>query len=117
MCLLQVPGWEATPPVWCSVIYVHVFISKDVCVSRGKVTRTVMESYSASGLLALGEGGGQGSASSALTPTGFLFFKDFIYLFMKDTERGRDPGRGSSRLHAGSPMQDSISGPRGHALD
>ena len=26
-----------------------------------------------------------------------FFFKDFIYLFMKDTERGRDIGRGRSR--------------------
>ena len=34
------------------------------------------------------------------------FFKDFSYLFMRDTEieRGRDTGRGRSRLHAGSPM-------------
>ena len=47
----------------------------------------------------------------------FLFFKDFIYLFMRDTERGRDTGRGRSRLHAGSPTGDSILGPRGHALD
>ena len=29
---------------------------------------------------------------------------------MKDTERGRDIGRGRSRLHAGSPMWDSILG-------
>ena len=35
---------------------------------------------------------------------------------MKDTERGRDTGRGRSRLHAGSLMQDSISEPRDHAL-
>ena len=36
----------------------------------------------------------------------FVFFIDFIYSFMKDTERerGRDMGRGRSRLHAGSPM-------------
>ena len=40
----------------------------------------------------------------------FLFFKDFIYLFMRDIERerGRDTGRGRSRLHAGSPMWDLI---------
>ena len=38
-------------------------------------------------------------------------FKDFIYLFMSDTERGRDTGRGRSRLPAGSPMWDSIPGP------
>ena len=32
-----------------------------------------------------------------------FFFKDFIYLFMRDTERGRDTDRGRSRLHAGEP--------------
>ena len=31
-------------------------------------------------------------------------------------ERGRDTGRGRSRLHAGSPMQDSIPGLQDHAL-
>ena len=45
-----------------------------------------------------------------------LFFKDFTYLFMRDTERGRDTGRGRSRLHAGSPTQDSIPGPGDHHL-
>ena len=54
--------------------------------------------------------------------TSFLFFKDFIYLFMRDTqkererERGRDTGRGKSRLHAGSPMWDLIPGPQDQAL-
>ena len=37
-----------------------------------------------------------------------FFLKDFIYLFMTHTHRGRDTGRGRSRLHAGSPMLDSI---------
>ena len=41
-----------------------------------------------------------------------LFFKDFIYLFMRDRERGREreaeTGRGRSRLHAGSLMWDSM---------
>ena len=32
------------------------------------------------------------------------------------TERGRDPGRGRSRLHAGSPVWDSIRGLQDHAL-
>ena len=47
-----------------------------------------------------------------------LFFKDFIYLFMKETERerGRDTGRGRSRLHAGSPMWDSILGLQDYTL-
>ena len=35
----------------------------------------------------------------------FIYFKDFIYLFMRDTqrERSRDRGRQRSTLHAGSP--------------
>ena len=41
-----------------------------------------------------------------------LFLKDFIYLFMRERERGR----GRSRLHAGSPMWDSIPGLQDHAL-
>ena len=47
-------------------------------------------------------------------------FLRFIYLFMRDThrerERGRDTGRGRSRLHAGSPTWDSISGLQDHTL-
>ena len=35
---------------------------------------------------------------------------------MRDTERGRDTGRGRSRLHAGSPMWDSIRELQDHAL-
>ena len=52
----------------------------------------------------------------------FYFLKIlFIYSFMKDTERERererrDTGRGGSRLHAGSPMWDSIPGLQDHAL-
>ena len=34
----------------------------------------------------------------------------------RERERGRDTGRGISRLHAGSPMQDLIPGPRDHNL-
>ena len=42
-----------------------------------------------------------------------LFFKkDFIYIFMRDTERGR----GRSRLPTGSLMWDLIPGPWDHAL-
>ena len=44
------------------------------------------------------------------------FFKDFIYLFMRDTQREAETGRGRSRLHAGSPMWDSILGLQDHAL-
>ena len=46
----------------------------------------------------------------------FCFLKKRFYLFMRDTDRGRDPGRGRSRLHAGSPARDSIPEPGGHAL-
>ena len=46
----------------------------------------------------------------------FIFVKDFIYLFIRDRERGRDTGRGRSRLPAGSPMPDSIPGLQGQAL-
>ena len=44
--------------------------------------------------------------------------KDFIYLFMRDTEKetGRDTGRGRSRVPAGSPMWDLILGPWDQAL-
>ena len=51
-----------------------------------------------------------------------IFLKDFIYLFMRDTERdrererGRDTGRGRSRLHTGSPTWDSIPGLQDHTL-
>ena len=44
----------------------------------------------------------------------FSFFLNFVYLFMGD--RGRDTGKGRSRLHAGSPMWDSILGPQDHTL-
>ena len=42
--------------------------------------------------------------------------KDFIYLFMRDIERGRDTGRERSRLHTRSLMWDSILGLQGHTL-
>ena len=53
-----------------------------------------------------------------LQPSHELIDYDFIYLFMKDTHthRGKDTGRGRSRLHAGTPMWDSIPGPQDHAL-
>ena len=45
------------------------------------------------------------------------FFKDFIYLFMRDTERSRDIGKGRSRLPAGSRIQDWIPGLQDHDLN
>ena len=47
-----------------------------------------------------------------------IFFKDFMYLFMRDTdrERGRDTDQGRSRLHAGHPTWDSILGIQDHAM-
>ena len=48
----------------------------------------------------------------------FIYLEDFIYLFMRDThrERGRDTGRGISRLHAGSPTWNLILGLQDHDL-
>ena len=49
-------------------------------------------------------------------------FKDFIYLFMRHRERGRDVGRRRSRRPMGThsipmtPVWDSIPGPRDHDL-
>ena len=40
----------------------------------------------------------------------FIFFLRF-HLFIHERQRGRDTGWGRSRLHAGSPMWDSIPGP------
>ena len=42
----------------------------------------------------------------------FEFLKDFIYLFMRDSKRGKDTGRERSRVHAGSLMWDLILGPQ-----
>ena len=42
------------------------------------------------------------------------FFSDFIYSWDTERERGRDTGRWSSRLHAGTPTWDLI---QDHALD
>ena len=39
-----------------------------------------------------------------------LFLKDFIYLFMRHTESGRDTGRGRSRLLVGSRTQSQDPG-------
>ena len=44
--------------------------------------------------------------------------KNFIYfIHERHTERDRDIGRGRSRLHAQSPMWDSIPGPPGSRLE
>ena len=40
------------------------------------------------------------------TPDEIIFLKDVIYSW--ETQRGRDTGRGRSKLPVGSPMQDSI---------
>ena len=53
---------------------------------------------------------GHGKFSDVLESLRDFFFKDFIYLFMRDRERGRDIGREKGRLHAGSPMWDLIPG-------
>ena len=45
-----------------------------------------------------------------------VFFKKKKFIYERDRERGRDTGRGRSRLPVGSLMWDSILGPRGHDL-
>ena len=53
------------------------------------------------------------------TQAALFFFLKRFYLFIHErhTERGRNIGKGESRLHAGSPMWDSIPGLRDHALN
>ena len=46
----------------------------------------------------------------------FLRFYLFIHERHRDRKRGRDTGRGSSRLHAGSPTWDLIPGLQDHTL-
>ena len=46
----------------------------------------------------------------------FLFFKKILFIHERHTQRGRDAGRGRSRLHARSPTWDSIRGLRAQAL-
>uniref|UniRef100_A0A8C0TM34 Gastric triacylglycerol lipase n=1 Tax=Canis lupus familiaris TaxID=9615 RepID=A0A8C0TM34_CANLF len=47
----------------------------------------------------------------------FLSFRDFTYLFMRDTEREAETQvGGEAGSMQGPPMRDSIPGPRGHAL-
>ena len=46
----------------------------------------------------------------------FIFIKDFIYIFMRDTETCRNVGRGRSRLPTGSLMQNLIPGSQDHAM-
>ena len=63
------------------------------------------------------EGGTSGPSSQ---PDPFFFKISFIYSWKtkweRERERGRDTGRGSSRLHAGTPMWDSILGLQDHDL-
>ena len=42
----------------------------------------------------------------------FLFFKDCIYLFMRDTERGRDTGRGEAGSMQGARCGTQSQDPR-----
>ena len=47
----------------------------------------------------------------------FFFLKIlFVYSWETQSERGRDMGKGRRRLHAGSPMWDSIPGLQDHNL-
>ena len=44
-----------------------------------------------------------------------LFLRFYLFIHETQRERGRDTGRGRSRLHAGSLMWDSILGLQDHA--
>ena len=46
----------------------------------------------------------------------FFVLRFCLFIHERHTERGREIGRGRSRLHAGSPMWDSIPGPWDQAL-
>ena len=47
----------------------------------------------------------------------FFFFKRIdLFVYSRDTHRGRDTGRGRSRHHAGSLTWNSILGPQDRAL-
>ena len=52
---------------------------------------------------------------SLLTSLNIFFKILFIYSWETKKERGRDTGRERSRLHAGSPIWDSIPGLQDHA--
>ena len=72
------------------------------------------------------QNGGQGLEALGISHLGFIlwlccfgiFFKVFIYLFMRDTQRkrGRDLGKGRSRLHARKPDARLDPQTRDHAL-
>ena len=46
----------------------------------------------------------------------FYFLRFYLFFHERPRERGRDTGRGRSRLPVGCPMWDSIPGPQGHDL-
>ena len=45
-----------------------------------------------------------------------FFLRFYLFIHERPREKSRDTGRGRSRLHAGSPMWDSIPGPHDHDL-
>ena len=45
-----------------------------------------------------------------------FFLRFYLFIHERRRERDRDRGKGRSRLHAGSPMWDSIPGLQNHAL-
>ena len=46
----------------------------------------------------------------------YIFLRCYLFIHEKHRERGRDTGRGRSRLHAGSPIWGLILGLQDHAL-
>ena len=76
------------------------FMQGAQCGTRSRVSR----------ITPWAEGGAKLLSHPGIPSSMYFFKKDFIYLFMRDTERGRDTGRGRSRLHAGSQTWDLIPG-------
>ena len=75
---------------------------------RWKFLHFLHVSYSRFNLVTKGRNGWMHLGSTS------LFFKDFIYSW--ETQRGRDIGKGRSRLPVGKWMQDLILEPLDHAL-
>ena len=106
----------------CSVIKTRMFVTKTANPGNRSSIRRSEYIWAIRGIY-LGDGCvyRSGAQRRAIKITGssfsfIFFFKDFIYLFMRDTDRGIETGRGRSRLPKGSPMCNLIPRPHDHDL-
>ena len=115
------PAAEGQPATGATVTDPRLELTGTAVTPHGPVGRALLRAAPAAWVRPCRSASSQGTAlgSSCILVFSLLFrfysLKRF-YLFMRDTERGRDPGRGRRRLHAGSPMRDSIPGSWGHDL-